>query len=188
MTNAEIKVHFNGGAAGGFGARGTMAFETEVEFQNMFCSLHQSTNLYEGNCVQCDQHTRDIANGAIDVAILDCTSLSHVHECRCWIGHDCDQDPCTVQAQLRANTHNADGTPILNDDGTPVEPNAMEVLAAEAPNRAMLGVTQRIACLEKENEALKTVVQKLVGLLSEDTREAIGCTEVLLGSRGGTSV
>ena len=186
---AETTVHLNGGMSGGYGARGTMVLDTEVEFQYQFCTLHQETAPYEGNCAQCDQHTRALAEEVIERSVIDCvTNLRHNHECRCWIGHDCDRDLCTVQAQLRAKTHKADGTPRLDEDGNPIEPNAMEVLGAEAPNAATLGIVRRIAQLEKENEALKVVVLKLVGLLPEDTREALGCTEVLLGSSGRTSV
>jgi len=181
QISAETTVKINGGAQPwGVGMRGEITLETVTKFQQPFCSIHQNVDIQNEECHRCTGHVRALAQQVVDESIIRCGNVSHVHECRCWIGHDCDSDPCEVQEELKRKS--------VDENGTPVEPNAMEVLGAEAPNRAMLGITQRIAALEKENESLRSVVQKLVGLLSEDTREAIGCTEILLGSPGGTSV
>lgn len=190
MTKAETTVKINGGMMGFGVGRAEFVVETDIKFEEGFCSLHPNAliaheEIYDNYapekkeenwyCKQCRKWDEVRFAALLKKAKIDCAdNVEHSHECRCWVGHDCDMDSCAIQDELKRRA--------VDEAGNPCEPNAMEVLGAEAPNRAMLGVTQRIAHLENENEALKTVVQKLVGLLSEDTREALGCTEILLGT------
>lgn len=191
--SAEATVEIGGGLAYGSGPRGTFTIPTEMVFKDKFCSMHPGTeikyikewdesygqekNIENWSCTDCDKRLEKRFTELLEEGKIDCViNLNHGHECRCNLGHDCDVDDCTVQEQLDQEREKA------KQAGEEI--NEMMVLGAEAPSKVMMGVFKRLTDLETENKALKNSLAGLIELLSEETREALGCTEVLLRAEG----
>jgi len=179
---AEVRLSIGPGLYGtSYGTlRGEVAADIKIAFKDEFCSLHPNRGLHRNNneryCMECREveqvalfnYFKGIQNA------IPCTALRHEHECKCYLGHDCDNDPCDPQNRLR----------LARELGQDVE---MMALAAEAPSKAMLGVYERLSDLEKDNQDLRNLVSLLISLLPEDTREALDRTATVLPAESNAS-
>ena len=158
--------------------RGQLEIDTDITFEDPFCSLHPTTSVGYGDnatCSTCDSNTLNAIQFAS--ASIPCSSLKHAHECKCWFGHECGE---TCEVYKKAAVDQKD------EDGNSIGPNAMLILAAQARSDVMMSVCARLTHLESENTALRQSIAGLLDLLTEETREALGRAKVLARPAGPT--
>jgi len=176
----KVDVHFEVEQGKDNGWQGKLTTEHRAEgvnvtFKDSFCSLHPNNSIDNNVCLSCDTHSHGLAteearNFWTDVTNrLNCERLDHKHDCTCPLGHDCHEHCEERQRILKKAEEHKD------ENG----PNPFLTLAAEAPPKAMLGVYTRLSSLEEENAALKAVLGKVIAVLPEEAREALGSPEVL---------
>ena len=135
----------------------------KAKFMSSFCSKHPTMeiNSATGKCPSCDENTIDLVGdflnyperlwGQTQTECIDCSRIIHTHECRCYLGHECNS-ACPGHV--------------------PPTAHPLEQLAGAAPNQMMLSVYNRLGDLERDNAALKNLVTKLLGRLPKETVEA----------------
>lgn len=185
----------------------------DIEYDSEFCSIHPHETIRGETCS--DGHSYDFCPHCVGFLVrrlidrlnspdacgepfvmgggtrgqiimprvtIPCDKILHGHDCRCHLGHECDQH-CS-------DYHDA---PRVDSEGKPIDPHALFQLAGEAPSTVMMGVFERLDRLERENQAMASMITNMLKSMPEEIaqtaawgalREKIGIDDVSGGTEG----
>jgi hypothetical protein len=193
--SAEVRLELGGGlyppsynAVPGFHGEIRIP-EVSITFKESFCSKHPDEHVGSPvGCSKCADETRHVIRDMFRFPChlnIDCENIKHTHDCKCHLGHLCEEGCPTYDRLITEQSKDA--------DGAPTEPHPLFQVAAEAANEPMRGIYERLAELEQDNAALKNLVTKILAVLPEGPRneamtaairEKLGISEAVGSAQG----